>query len=57
LERINENNEKFFGSLSKWCKTKKSKGAKYKRHRNIGENFKISGCAPSQTHTAHGWEW
>jgi hypothetical protein len=41
-----ENSEKYFGSLSKRCKTKKSGGAKCKRHKNIGENFKIPGDAP-----------
>jgi hypothetical protein len=30
---------------------KKSEGAKYKKHRNIGENFKIS-AAPRHIHIA-----
>jgi hypothetical protein len=50
LERKNENSEKYFGSLSKWCKTKKSGGAKCKRHGNIGEKFKIPGGAPAPPH-------
>jgi hypothetical protein len=45
-----ENSEKYFGSLSKRCKTKKSEGAKCKRHKNIGENYKIPGDARVPPH-------
>jgi hypothetical protein len=44
------NSENCSGSLSKWCKIKKSGGAKCKRHRSIDENFKISGGAPAHPH-------
>jgi hypothetical protein len=55
LERKYENSEKYFESLSKWCKTKKkSRGAKCKIHRNIDEEFEIPGGAPAPlTHTEH----
>jgi hypothetical protein len=48
----NEKNdsEKCFEFLSKWCKTKKQEGAKCKKYRNIGENFKIPGGAPAPLH-------
>jgi hypothetical protein len=43
-------NEKCFGFLSKWCKTKKLGGAKCKKHKSFGKNFKISGGAPAPPH-------
>jgi hypothetical protein len=50
LERKNKNSKKCFGSLNKWCKTKKSRGAKCKKHRSFGKYFKIPGGAPAPPH-------
>jgi hypothetical protein len=47
LEEKNESSEKYFGSLGKWCKTKKLGDKKCKTHRSIGENFKIPGSVPT----------
>jgi hypothetical protein len=53
LEEKNESSEKYFGSLGKWCKTKKLGDKKCKKHRSIGENFKIPGGAPTPPYFAN----
>jgi hypothetical protein len=43
----NENSEKCFGFLSKWCKTKKSGGVKCKTIEILVNTIKILGGAPA----------
>jgi hypothetical protein len=47
LEEKNKRSRKCFEFLNKWCKTKKSGGAKCKKHRHISKRIKIPGGAPA----------
>jgi hypothetical protein len=46
----NESNKKYFEFLNKRYKTKKSGGAKCKKHKHISTKLKISGGAPAPPH-------
>jgi hypothetical protein len=50
LEEKNKRSRKCFEFLNKRCKTKKSGGAKCKKHRHISKRIKIPGGAPAPPH-------
>jgi hypothetical protein len=50
LEEKNKRSRKCFEFLNKRCKTKKSGGAKCKKHRHISKRIKIPRGAPAPPH-------